>query len=79
VVVAAGAVRANEASAERIEHYAWCLDQLGQADQVVGSGREGERPAHPCEAAQAGARLAGNGLDPGEGLLIRFLVRWLCA
>ncbi len=41
----------------------------GQADQVVSRGREGERPAHPFETAQAGARLPGDGLDPGERLL----------
>ena len=43
--------------------------QLGQANQVVGRGGEGEGPAHPVEAAMLGLALPGDGLDPGEHLL----------
>src|SRR6187401_2542886 len=44
-------------------------DQLGQADQVVGRRCQGERPAHPFEAAQPGPGLPGDRLDPAERLL----------
>jgi hypothetical protein len=44
-------------------------DQLGQADQVVGRRCQGERPAHPFEAAQPGLGLPGDRLNPAERLL----------
>jgi hypothetical protein len=43
------------------------LQQLGQADQVVSSARQGEVPAHPREPPMLGLALAGDG-DPGEHL-----------
>src|SRR5258708_2747157 len=44
-------------------------DQLGQADEVVGSGRQCEHPADARAAAMTGLVKAGNGLAPAKHLL----------
>ena len=43
--------------------------QLGQPDQVVGRGRQGELPADALHAAVPGAPLQGHLLDPAEPFL----------
>src|SRR6476661_510332 len=46
-----------------------CLEQFGQADQIVGRGRERELPADAVLAAMPGAALQGHLLDPAEAFL----------
>ena len=43
--------------------------QLGQAHQVAGGGRQGEHPADPGQAAVPRLAQAAGGLDPAERLL----------
>ena len=43
--------------------------QLGQPDQVVGSGGQGEHPADTGEAAVTGLAKAGGALGPAKHLL----------
>src|SRR5882724_91427 len=44
-------------------------NQLGDSDQIVGCGREGEGPSDPIDSPELGSRLAANDLDPAECLL----------